>query len=160
MPVFIVRAFGASVSTAGLVLGVYGAVRVVIAPLAGITTAKIGRKYVLLGALLTLVVSTALIPFAGSIQALIVAVGLFAVGEALFNPTLSSGVADLAGDEHRGGIMSGLATLKSIANTLSPAIIGVLITLGGFVAGFGALVIVGIVYGAGLVFLCDRRAFG
>lgn len=160
VPVFIVRALGASVSTAGLVLGVYGAVRVVIAPLTGITTAKIGRKYVLLGALLALVVSTALIPFAGSIRALIASVGLFAIGEALFNPTLSSGVADLAGDEHRGGIMSGLATLKSIANTLSPAIVGVLITLGGFVAGFGALVAVGIAYGVGLVFLCDRRAFG
>lgn len=160
VPVFVVQALGASVSTAGLVLGAYGAVRVLVAPTTGLATARVGRKYVLLGALLALIGGTALVPYTDSVRTLIVAVCLFAAGEALFAPSLSSGVADLASDEHRGGIMSGLATLRSIANTISPPSIGVLITIYGFAAGFGVLVAVGVVYGVGLLFLCDRRAVG
>lgn len=158
VPVVVVRAIGADVSTAGLVLGVYGAIRVLVSPFAGTATARIGRKHALLGSLIAIVVGTVLVPFAGSVPALIGIVGGYAVGEALFHPVLSSGVADLASDEHRGGIMSGLATLQSIANTLSPVVIGVLIAVSGFVAAFGAVAAVGAVYGVGLLFLVDRDA--
>lgn len=156
VPVFVVRVLSADISTAGLVLGIYGAVRVIVSPFAGTVNARTGRKYALLGSLIMIVVSTALIPSAESISILIAAVGVFAVGEGLFNPILNSGVADLADDEHRGGIMSSLAMLKSIANTLSPAVIGVLITIGGFVAAFGTVAVVGSIYGLGLFLLFGR----
>jgi MFS family permease len=158
VPVFAVDSLGAGLSAGGLILGVYGGVRVLVAPLTGVATARFGRKAVLLMGLLGVVLGTALIPVTESVRALLVVIGLFAAGEALFNPSLSSGVADLAGDDHRGGIMSSLATLKSIANTISPALIGVLIAGFGFTAGFGTLVVVGIAYGTGLLLFGERRA--
>lgn len=160
LPVFAVQSLGAGVSAGGFILGVYGGVRVLVAPTTGIATARLGRKSVLLVGLLILVVSTALIPVSGSVRELVAVIGLFAVGEALFNPSLSSGVADLSSDEHRGGIMSGLASLKSIANTISPALIGVLIAAFGFGVGFGALVVIGAAYGLGLLVVGNRRAIG
>jgi MFS family permease len=160
VPVFAVDSLGAGLSAGGLILGVYGGVRVLVAPATGLATARFGRKAVLLWGLLGIVLSTALIPVTDTVRALVLVIGLFAAGEALFNPSLSSGVADLAGDEHRGGIMSGLATLKSTANTISPALIGFLIAGFGFTAGFGALVAVGVVYGAGLLLFGERRAIG
>ena len=156
LPVFVVESVGASVSVAGLILGAYGLVRVAIAPLAGPLTARIGRKYALLAALSAIVAGIAAVPLSGTVALLVGIVSVFAAGEAIFNPALSSAVADLAGDDHRGGIMSGLASLKSLANTLSPAVLGVVLGLAGFTAMFFLAAGVGLVYGAGVFALLDR----
>lgn len=136
VPVFVVSVLGSTTSTAGFVLGVYGATRVLVSPLSGPITERTGRKLGLVGALVVLAVATAAIPFSGDVWVLVVAMSAFAVGEAVFNPVLSSSVADLSSDENRGGIMGGLATLKSTANTISPAVVGLLVVASGFEAAF------------------------
>lgn len=136
VPVFVVQVLGSTTSTAGFVLGIYGATRVVVAPFSGSLTKRTGRKLGLVGALVALGGATAAIPFTGSVEVLTVVVSAFAVGEAVFNPVLSSSVADLASDENRGGIMGGLSMLKSAANATSPAIVGLAVVTSGFEAAF------------------------
>ena len=158
VPVYLVSAMGGDVATAGLVFGVYGAVRVPFAPLSGPVTERIGRKYTLVLAAATIAVGVSIIPAATGLPLLLVAVSVFAVGEAVFNPVVSSGVADLTRDDTRGGIMSGLASLKSTANALSPAVVGLLVALSGFTVAFVATAVVAVVYGVCVLLLVDPRA--
>lgn len=157
VPVFMVQVLGSTTSTAGLVLGVYGATRVLIAPLSGPISERTGRKYGMIGALILLGTATVAIPYASSVAALGVIVSAFAVGEAVFNPVLSSSVADLASDENRGGIMGGLSMLKSVANAASPAVVGLLVVLSGFQGAFLVPALVAFAYAGMAYLLIDGR---
>jgi MFS family permease len=56
---------------------------------------------------------------------------VYTFGEAIFNPVLNDGVAELASDERRGGVMSVLNMLKQTANAVSPPAFGlVLVSFG------------------------------
>lgn len=157
VPVFMVQVLGSTTSTAGLVLGVYGATRVLVAPLSGPISERTGRKYGMIGALILLGTATVAIPYASSVAALGVIVSAFAVGEAVFNPVLSSSVADLASDENRGGIMGGLSMLKSVANAASPAVVGLLVVLSGFQGAFLVPALVAFAYAGMAYLLIDGR---
>lgn len=157
VPVFVVQVLGATTSTAGFVLGVYGGIRVLIAPFAGPLSKRTGRKYGLIGTLLILGFSIAVVPFTSSVVALSVAISTFAIGEAVFNPILKSSVADLASDDNRGGIMGSLSMLSATANTVSPAVVGFLVVISGFEAAFLLPAIVSFAY-AGFVYLLVERA--
>jgi MFS family permease len=157
VPVFVVQVLGGTTSTAGIVLGVYGATRVVIAPLAGPLSKRTGRKYGLIGALLVLGFATAAIPFSSSLVNLSIIVSLFAIGEAIVNPVLKSSVADLADDDNRGGLMGCLSMLGATANTMSPAIVGFIVVVSGFETAFLLPSILCFVY-AGFIFLLVERS--
>lgn len=147
VPVFIVATLGADASMAGLILGVYGSVRILVAPLSGSLTAMFGRDWVLLGSLGILVSGTAFIPFSANVLWLGLTVAVFAGGEAIFNPVLNNTVADFADDDSRGGLMSGLQSFKSIANTVSPVVLGFVLAISGFTGLFFTAAAVGSIYG-------------
>lgn len=85
-------------------------------------------------------------------------IGVFAVGEALFNPILSSSVADFVQDENRGGIMGGLSTLKATANTVAPAIVGFVVVAAGFTTAFLLPAVIGFVYAGFMSLVLDVKA--
>lgn len=153
VPVFVTASLGASVTTAGLVLGFYGVMRAVTAPFAGTVLARFGRRATLLAAVVSSAAGTALIPFTGGVPALVVAVGLYTVGEAIFNPVLNDATAAFAAAEHRGGLMSGMGMFKTVGITASPAILGAVIAVSGYRTGFLLAAGVVAVYAVALGFL-------
>lgn len=157
VPVYIVQILGGTTSTAGFVLGIYGATRILVAPASGPLSKRTGRKYGLIGALLLLGVSMAVIPFTHNFISLSVVIIVFAIAEATFNPILKSSIADLASADNRGGIMGSSTMLVATASTISPAIIGFLVVLSGFETAFVLAAIISFAY-AGFVFVLVERA--
>lgn len=152
VPVFIVQSLGGTTSTAGLVLGIYGGVRMFVAPLAGPVSERTGRKYGLIGSLLLLGFAMAAIPVTSAVASLSAVIIIFAIGESIFNPVLKSTLADLASDDNRGGIIGAHSMLAAAANTISPAIVGFVLVVAGFKAAFLLPAIVGILF-AGCIYL-------
>lgn len=52
------------------------------------------------------------------------------------SPVINDTTVNLGSDEHRAGIVSGLIACKNVGKTLAPAVLGVVLTLGGFYAVF------------------------
>lgn len=136
VPVYVVRVLGEDVTTAGFILGAYGVTRIVIAPGAGPVTARFGRQLPIVGGFILIAVGAAAIPFTPSAAVLVGAIVVYGAGEAILNPVLTDAVAAYASDERRAGIMSGLQTLKHLAITLSPAILGLVLTASDFLTTF------------------------
>ncbi|MFB6095924.1 MAG: MFS transporter [Haloferacaceae archaeon] len=146
IPLFAVRSLGASALLGGAMLSVRGAVRIVAAPTTGRLVEASTPKRVLLGSTLLAAAGTALVPLSPSIPWLVVAVTVYSVADALFSTVLNDAVASRASPEHRGGVVSGLNSLKNVANTASPAVFGILLALGGFDLLFWGAAAVGVLY--------------
>lgn len=161
VPVFVVGSLGMPIASVGVVLGVYGTVRVLVSPLAGAVVARAGRRRTMLGALAVGAVGIAAIPFAADTLRLSAAVGVYAVGEATLNPVLNDAVAAFAADERRAGIMSSLQILKNAALTLAPALLGSIIAVAGFEGAFlfAAGIVTAYAVGVGLFFRPDSGTF-
>lgn len=147
VPVFAVVGLGGEVTAAGTVLGVYGATRVVVAPLSGSVMVRLGRRLTMLLSTGLAAVGMAAIPFSPTLLALAVASGTYAVGEAILNPVVNDAVAAAASDAQRAGVMSGLQIFKNTALTAAPVVMGALIGLSGYTSAFLLAAALGVGYG-------------
>lgn len=158
VPVFAVQSVGLSITAGGIILSIYGFVRIVIPPLAGPVVARIGRRGTLVGGFALLALGSGLLPFMSEFVSISVVVGLVAAGDSVVNPVVADTVADLTSEEHRGGIMSGLSVSKELANVVSPVLLGLVITYAGYREMFLLAGAFAVVYGLVFAFtsLSDR----
>lgn len=144
VPLFAVDSLGATVFLAGAVLSTRGVARIVLSPATGWVLTFVSRKTALVGSLLITVAGTVLIGVAPSVLWLGGLIGLFGIGDALFTPVHRDAITDLASDERRGGVVSGMLILRQLGTTLSPPAFGLVL----LVANFGAIFLL-----AGLIYL-------
>lgn len=145
-PLYAVRSLGVSVFLAGLLISLRGVVRTFVAPLAGRLTANLSRRAALLGAITVGGGGTILIPFAPDFGWLLVAMFVYSLGDGIFSPMINDGVAALASDDRRGGVVSALNLLKMVANTSSPAFFGLVLAATDFTVMFVLAGVIGVAY--------------
>ncbi|PKW17498.1 MFS transporter [Saccharopolyspora spinosa] len=129
----------ASLLALGLLLAVYDGAEVVLKPVFGAVTDRIGPRPVLFGGLLAFAGASAAFVLAGDPAA----VGLARFGQgaaaAAFSPAAGALVARLAPDSQHGRAFGSYGAWKGLGYTLGPVLGGVLITFGGFDLLFGTL---------------------
>lgn len=129
----------ASLLALGLLLAVYDGAEVVLKPVFGAVTDRIGPRPVLFGGLLAFAAASAAFVLAGDPAA----VGLARFGQgaaaAAFSPAAGTLVARLAPDSQHGRAFGSYGAWKALGYALGPVLGGVLITFGGFDLLFGTL---------------------
>jgi predicted MFS family arabinose efflux permease len=145
-PLYAVRELGVSVFLAGLLISLRGVARTIVAPLAGKLSSDISRRGTLLGAITVGAGGTLAFPFAPDFAWLMGAMFVYSVGDGLFSPILNDGVAALASDQRRSGVVSALNVLKMAANTSSPAFFGLVLAVSDFSVMFVLAGLLGLAY--------------
>lgn len=132
---------GVSLLTFGLLLAVYDLAEVVLKPVFGTLSDRIGVKPVIIGGLAVFAVASLAGVFAGNAFLL----GLARLGQgaaaSAFSPASSAAVARLAGPRAAGRFFGRYGSYKSLGYALGPLIGAGLIALGGFPLLFAALTI-------------------
>lgn len=145
-PLLGTRAVGLRVSVVGLLFSLFGVVRIVVAPQAGRFAAWLSRKTAFVVTMGIVAGSMGLFAVATTLPGFVAAILAFSVGMSLFNPTLNDAVTAGAPPENRAGVVSALQSGKNIANTLGPALAGLLLAATGFRTVFAAAAAVAIGY--------------
>lgn len=148
IPLFAVESLQASVFIAGTVLSARGVARIVLSPVSGSLLAYTSRKTALVSTLLVSALATGLMGLAPSVPVLALIVGVFGLGDALFTPIHRFSVTDLASDERRAGMVSGMVVLRQLGATISPAVFGVSLVFIGYTGIFVVAAAVYALYGA------------
>lgn len=144
VPLFAVDSLQATVFLAGAVLSARGVARIVLSPASGTLLRYVSRKTALVGSLAITTVGIGLIGLSPSVLWLAALIGLFGIGDALFTPVHRDAITELASEERRAGVVSGMVILRQAGTTLSPPLFGLLL----LVTGFGTLfVLAAAVYG-------------
>lgn len=124
------RSFDVSVTAASVVVSAFAFFRLVFAPAGGVLVDKLGERWVYMGGLLIVAVSTLATGFAESYWQLLVFRGLGGLGSTMFTISAMALLTRLAPPGARGRIMGFYATAFLIGNIGGPV-------LGGLLAGFG-----------------------
>src|SRR5207302_6973051 len=121
----------ASLLTLGLLLAVYDGAEVILKPVFGSLSDRVGPRPVLLGGLLAFALASIAFVLAGNPAA----VGLARLGQgaaaAAFSPAAGALVARLSPGKRHGRAFGGYGAWKGLGYTLGPLLGGALITLGG-----------------------------
>lgn len=129
----------ASLLTLGLLLAVYDGAEVILKPVFGSLSDRIGPRPVLLGGLFAFALASGAFVLAGNPAA----VGLARLGQgaaaSAFSPAAGALVARLSPANRQGRAFGGYGSWKSVGYTLGPLLGGVLVTVGGFSLLFGTL---------------------
>src|SRR5439155_4013005 len=122
-----------------LLLAVYDGAEVILKPVFGSLSDRVGARPVLLGGLLAFALASIAFVLAGNPAA----VGLARLGQgaaaAAFSPAAGALVARLSPATRQGRAFGGYGAWKSIGYTLGPVLGGVLVAFGGFTALFATL---------------------
>lgn len=146
VPLFAVDSLGATVFLAGAVLSARGIARIVLSPATGVVLQYVSRKVALVGSLAITAAGIALIGLTSSVIWLALLIGIFGIGDALFTPVHRDAIADLASEERRGGVVSGMLILRQLGTTLSPPLFGLVLVFAGFGTLFGLAALVYAIY--------------
>jgi MFS family permease len=146
VPLFAVASLGATPLQAGIAVSMRGVPRVVVSPLAGSVVGRFSQKTALVGAFGLAAVAALAIAFSPSVHVLWGLVALYGAGDSLLAPVLKNAVADLTTDEYRAGVINGLQVLKSAAQSIAPALFGLVLAVAGFEAVFLSVGAVGLGY--------------
>lgn len=134
----------ASLWVLGLLLAVYDGAEIVLKPVFGALSDRIGPRPVLLGGLLAFALASAGFVLAGN-PAL---VGVARLGQgaaaAAFSPAASTLVARLTPGRRHGRTFGGYGAYKSIGYVAGPLLGGALVTVGGFTALFAVLAVLAV----------------
>lgn len=138
VPLFAVSNLGTSLLVAGGVLSARGVARILLSPTTGLMLRYLSRKHALFLTLVVTAVGTGFIGVAPNVAWLVALVGVFGVGDALFTPVHRDAITDLASDERRAGVVSGMLILYRSGATLAPIALAAVLV----VAGFGPLFLI------------------
>ncbi len=145
VPLFAVDSLGATVFLAGMVLSARGIARIVLSPATGALLQYVSRRTALAGSLAVTALGLGLIGVSSSILWLGVLVAIFGIGDALFTPVHRDAITDLASEQRRGGVVSGMLILRQLGTTLSPPAFGLVLVFADFTTLF---VLAAVVYAA------------
>lgn len=145
VPLFAVDSLGATVFLAGMVLAARGIARIVLSPATGTLLQYVSRRTALTGSLAVTALGLGLIGVSSSILWLGVLVAIFGIGDALFTPVHRDAITDLASEQRRGGVVSGMLILRQLGSTLSPPAFGLVLVFADFTTLF---VLAAVVYAA------------
>jgi DHA1 family tetracycline resistance protein-like MFS transporter len=116
----------------GLLLGLYDGAEVVLKPVFGTLSDRIGAKPVLIGGLITFALASAAFVLAGQPQLLGVARFAQGAGAAAFSPAAGATLASLGGQKRTGRLFGGYGGAKGIGYLAGPLAGGVLVNVGGY----------------------------
>ncbi|GAA1415409.1 hypothetical protein AUR04nite_20930 [Glutamicibacter uratoxydans] len=135
-------ALGTSLLTLGIMLAVYDVAEVILKPIFGSLSDRIGAKPVILGGL----VAFCLFSTVGIFAATPLALGLVRLGQgaaaSAFSPASSAAVARLSGGKNTGKFFGRYGSWKTLGYVLGPLLGAVLIWAGGFPALFASMSII------------------
>lgn len=134
VPLFAVGALGASGFAVGILIAIYGVVKVLVSPLAGVAVSLGSRKLVLLGTMAVIAISIGTIPGAPSVVWLGVLIAVYSAGDAILAPLLDDTVSNWSAAGYRGGIVSANNMFKNVGKTLAPLLLGVVLVAADFTA--------------------------
>ncbi|WP_313811655.1 MFS transporter [Glutamicibacter sp.] len=133
---------GTSLLALGVLLAVYDVAEVILKPVFGSLSDRVGAKPVIVGGLLFFCVFSALGIFAATPLAL----GLIRLGQgaaaSAFSPASSAAVARLAGSKNTGKYFGRYGSWKTLGYVLGPLLGAVLIWAGGFSALFATMTVI------------------
>lgn len=116
------RRFGFTAATIGYVFAFVG---VVLAVSQGVLVGRVvkifGERRVIPCAIAMIALGLGLVPFAGSVPALLAALGILSLGMGLNQPVLSSLVSRVAGAHEQGGVLGLAQSLASLGRIVGPA---------------------------------------
>jgi MFS family permease len=158
-PLLATRTVGLSPAVVGLVFSLIGAVRVVVSPQAGRVATWLPRKTAFVLTMGVVAAGMALFALTTALATLVAAAATYAVGMALFNPTLNDTVTAAAPAETRAGVVSALQATKNLANTIGPAAASVLLAATGFRTVFAVATAVCLCYVVLVVVALDPEAY-
>jgi MFS family permease len=156
IPIFAVRVLGASSSVAGLLVALSG-IRIVLSPTAGWWVSRFSRRWALFGMVVVQIGAIAMVPFVPNVWWLAGLAVVYGLGDAMFDPIINDGASSMVAARNRNGVVGGLRVLKEAGKTASPAVLGVVLGLGGYTTLFYTLSAVLAVYGVLVLFLLDRH---
>ncbi|MGI8412330.1 MAG: MFS transporter [Solirubrobacteraceae bacterium] len=116
----------------GLLLGVYDAAEVVLKPVFGSLSDRIGAKPVMLGGLFAFALASAVFVVAGQVHWLGVARFAQGAAAAAFSPAAGAALASLGGRKRTGRLFGGYGGAKSIGYLAGPIAGGALVNAGGY----------------------------
>lgn len=155
VPLFAVDSLGATVFLAGAVLSARGVARIVLSPATGWILTYVSRKTALFGSLVVTVIGTGLIGLSPSVIALAGLIGLFGIGDALFTPVHRDAITDLASEQRRGGVVSGMLILRQLGTTISPPFFGLVLVVASFSTIFFLAALIYLLYGVTILLFFD-----
>lgn len=132
----------------GLLLGVYDLAEIVLKPVFGTLSDRIGPRPVLLGGLLAFALASAAFAIAGQAQWLGVARLAQGAAAAAFSPAAGATLAALGGRKRTGSLFGGYGGAKSLGYLAGPLVGGALVGVGGYDLLFASLAVLASAAGA------------
>jgi MFS family permease len=145
-PLFAVEDLGTSVFLAGAVLSARGVARIVLSPATGLVLQHVSRRTALVGSLAITAVGLGAIGVTSSVLWLGALIGIFGIGDALFTPVHRDAITDLASEQRRGGVVSGMLILRQLGTTVSPPLFGLVLVVADYGSLFALAALVYLVY--------------
>jgi MFS transporter, DHA1 family, tetracycline resistance protein len=128
----------------GLLLGVYDLAEIVLKPVFGALSDRIGPKPVLLGGLVAFALASAAFVVVGQSQWLGAARLAQGAGAAAFSPAAGATLAALGAGKRRGQLFGGYGGIKSLGYLTGPLVGGALVVIGGYDLLFASLAVVAV----------------
>jgi MFS family permease len=125
----------------GLLLGIYDLAEIVLKPVFGTLSDRIGPRPVLLGGLVAFALASAAFVVAGQAQWLGAARLAQGAAAAAFSPAAGATLAALGGRKRTGQLFGGYGGAKSLGYLAGPFVGGALVALGGYDLLFAALAV-------------------
>ena len=132
LPLFAIRIFGTSGFIAGVLISVYGFVRMVVSLFTKQFTSIFGLKYAIVASTGISALGIGFIAVAPGIPSIVAAVVVYSIGDAFLAALLNDMTTKKSQAEHRGGIVSGLNMMKNIGKAAAPALLGGLLAITSF----------------------------
>lgn len=136
-PLFVVEVLHREGAFAGTAFAVFGAGNVAMLLLSGKLSDSWGRKPLVLAGLMVSAVGTVWVGFTATVPAFLVATAVAGLGTGLLMPPQHAAIADIIGDEARGGyVLSTYQMSLDIGAVLGPIVAGVLADRVSFASAF------------------------
>jgi MFS family permease len=132
----------------GIIISSQVLVIAVTKPVFGRVADRIDKRYQIVAGLVLLGVCVACIPLSPGIAGYFVLASGLGLGMSLSTVATSAYIADIARREEMGASMGGLSSTMDIGHSAGPLITGIIISSAGYIAGFGAGMIVTIIVAA------------
>jgi MFS family permease len=143
VPLFVVEVLGRTESWAGIALAVFAAGNALTLVAAGRLADRRGRRPPILAGLAVSAVGTGLLGVVPTLEWFLLVSLVAGLGSGLVNPPVNAAVADIVGNQARGGtVLAGFQMAADIGAILGPLVAGAVAQVAGFGAAFGLTAVV------------------